>query len=1265
VIRSSRWVVLVILFTVFIGDVIAQQFKNPKLIHIGGSPRALATGDFNRDGKIDLICVDSVIHVLLGNGNATFNDVQQLPLGTAMGASLTVADVNNDGVKDLLVGDWGPSAQVDVYLANGDGTFKPAITSTIFVPNYLWAGLSNRFGIGDLNGDGNPDIIAPDIQNNAIYTALGDGHGKFAYKGQVSNNSAPGELTVGDFNSDGKVDFLVHGRLGADLYAYPGSGDGTFQPATRITTPQNVTSYVSADFNHDGRIDVAVTGFDQSITILQGNSDGTFSAVSGAGISNMGPAYSVLTAAVDVNGDNIPDLVTQSESGLGILLGNSDLTFRGAKIYPAGPYTTLFEVADFNGDNHPDFVVAVGEGVALLLGNTDGSIQTADSYDVGKNATTAAIADFNGDSFPDVAVALSAYVPKILMGKGNGTFTVNSQALSGAAGPTIVTGDFNGDRKQDLFVLDSGGAQTQLGHGDGTFGPLAPVPGLTIIGFAAVSPGDFNGDGKTDLFVLNYESYNVLTATGGGNFNVSSVFVSGVSGFVPPAVGDLNKDGKLDVVFSIGVPRVYLGRGDGTFQEGRTLWTPLQGYQGVVPGPGSLTLGDVDGDGNLDLLGVMGRPDVVVVYYGLGDGSFQDPVGYPTATTKQKVVVADVNHDGRMDFVLADTNYVSVMYNLGSMSFGPETSYVAGPNINDLHVADLNGDGLPDVVVANGSTNGGSTVTVLLNQLGQNATRGNLTVTPEPSIYSLPFSVKLILAPLSGTGVPTGTAVMSVDGTWLATIPVVNGTASYAGSTVYAEGMHRFSAAYSGDASFLPAEYAVQHKVAPLVLPTTTTLVASTTSAKASTTVRFTATVGASGKVPEGSVGFSDGSTTIGSALLDSNGKADFETALLAPGTHSVTANYIGATHFAPSKSAASSVTVTAISTSTTLSSSTGTVQLGSVLSLSVNVSASSGSPFGSVTVFDGATALQTVSLTSGASIAKVVLLATGQHLLKARFNANGEYSSSTSQILPIDVSTGSGTSPSSVAIVAEHQGGSALTISATVNSNVGTATGYVTFLDGSSPIGESALTNDSASLTFRGLAPGTHSFRAVYVGDSRHAFGVSQVLLETISSAASPDYGMSIPSRLLSVYPNSSATVDIAISPINGFSEPVALTCSTEMAGLTCNVTPSRVLGSSRARLTVSFKNVQQTRMAAHKLTAIGWGIFVFAGLLMTNVGKKGRLCLVVLVVCLFGMSIVGCGAQPGAGQLTPTTVTVIGSAQVSETALTHSLQVQVEASR
>ncbi len=311
---------------------------------------AIATGDFNNDGNLDVVVVtDNGFAVALGNGDGTFQTPKLTRTGLAY--SLAVADFNNDGNLDIVVADdnLNPST-VSVYLGNGDGTFQPPIKSKTTSYNVFIA-------VGDFNHDGKMDIVA--IDSPYISVLLGNGDGTFQQPSD--NDSFPGSqwLAVADFNNDGKLDVVVTGSFGNsyNIGVLLGNGNGTLQNA--ITQPiEYVPATVAAgDLNGDGNMD-AVLGYDlDGVAVLLGNGDGTLQSPVNYNTTGIGGGGVLVH---DLNLDGRQDVSASSSDsgvpGIDVFWGTGDGTLQPAQFFATtASYPAV--IGDINGDGLPDFII--------------------------------------------------------------------------------------------------------------------------------------------------------------------------------------------------------------------------------------------------------------------------------------------------------------------------------------------------------------------------------------------------------------------------------------------------------------------------------------------------------------------------------------------------------------------------------------------------------------------------------------------------------------------------------------------------------------------------------------------------------------------------------------------------------------------------------------------------------------------------------------------------------------------------------------------
>jgi hypothetical protein len=212
-----------------------QVFRSPDV--------GLVTGDFNRDGKLDLVVAGVFgVDIYFGNGDGTFGGPFEILTGTVEFGTPAMGDFNGDGKLDLAV----PGDAVHVLLGNGDGTFQTDVPYPI-----PYFGLSAE--AADLNGDGKLDIVT-----NGMSVLLGNGDGTFTVDGGINLGNNPfAQVNIADFNGDGKLDAAV-GCCNSSSYNVElllGNGDGTFQnPMSRPTG--TFTNLSMGDFTGNGKLDL-------------------------------------------------------------------------------------------------------------------------------------------------------------------------------------------------------------------------------------------------------------------------------------------------------------------------------------------------------------------------------------------------------------------------------------------------------------------------------------------------------------------------------------------------------------------------------------------------------------------------------------------------------------------------------------------------------------------------------------------------------------------------------------------------------------------------------------------------------------------------------------------------------------------------------------------------------------------------------------------------------------------------------------------------
>lgn len=662
------------------------------------------------------------------------------------------------------------------------------------------------------------------------------------------------------------------------------------------------------------------------------------------------------------------------------------LSFAPPVTFPVGVLPRAVTVADFNNDGKPDLAV-VNQGpsststsqssLSVLLGNGKGSFQSAVTINVQNsgagngNAQSVAVGDFNGDHLLDVALNTAGPAGpavEVLLGNGDGSFQPNHEILSVGQIPlSVAAGDFDHNGALDLVTANSNGTvSVLLGNGGGSFRPRVDL----AVGAAprAVAVGDFNGDGLLDVATAQQLSntVSVLLGHGDGTFARPLVFAASGQNFTPQsmALGDVNGDGKLDLVIkSVSVLDsdafqlgVLLGQGDGTFQG--PILAPAQ-----PDGSGDLALGDFNNDGRMDaaVADQLGAPTGdLSVFFGNGDGTFQPNL--------------------RLDLLTGGNDPLGVA------------------------ATDLNGDGLVDLVAANTSSN---SVGVLLNTSApviDAATTTTLGTSAPTAVFG---QTELLTATVSSkAGVPVG-SVTFLDGNTVLDTAAVDAAGQATLRVLLGVGNHALTASFAGNSGFANSTSAA---VAETVNPATTTVALGSSLNPAATgqAVTFTATVAAvapGSGTPTGTVTFQDGNVVLGTAAVAPGGTATFTTSFAAAGGHAITAVYSGDANFVGSSQALTEQVnaATTHKTTTSLLASANPARVGQAVTFTATVRdpSGTGTPTGTVTFFVGNTVVARVTLdANGQARFTRVFSRTGQFTIRAVYSGDATFDASSQSLI-------------------------------------------------------------------------------------------------------------------------------------------------------------------------------------------------------------------------------------------------------------------------
>jgi predicted NUDIX family NTP pyrophosphohydrolase len=340
-------------------------------------------------------------------------------------------------------------------------------------------------------------------------------------------------------------------------------------------------------------------------------------------------------------------------------------------------YPRSVVIRDLNGDGRPELVVAAAPfqlGHVYVYANTGGGrFQPSGDYPTPGSSLSVAIADLNSDGKPDVVTSNANGGPggvSVFVNRGDGSLQAGVDYETDQGTASVAVGDLTGDGKPDLATANSFASTVSVlvNRGDGTFGDKTNYP--SVDGPYSVAIGDVNGDGLQDLATANYGNFpnrertvSVLVNSGHGGFQPARQYAVGL-GPQSVVLADVSGDGHPDLVTANTLANsvsVLLNPGDGSFVGRRDYATGRS--------PQQVAVGDVDGDGRLDLATpnyyshVLANQGTVSVLLNKDGGTFYSRLDYATGDHPGSVAVGDVNGDGRADLATTYYSKVNVLLN--------------------------------------------------------------------------------------------------------------------------------------------------------------------------------------------------------------------------------------------------------------------------------------------------------------------------------------------------------------------------------------------------------------------------------------------------------------------------------------------------------------------------------------------------------------------------------------------------------------------------
>ena len=718
----------------------------------GSLPAAVATGELTGDTLPDLAIANpdaGTLTIFEGAPGGTFTSPDTVNVGMRPEAVVayfrSAMLIGFGSTTDLIVAN-GDSNTVSVLANAGDGTFSNISGSPFAVPGH-----PNGLGVGDLTGDGDPDIVVSRRDAGGVSVFASNGLGGYTTSGIVVPTGAqPRAVVLADIDRDGFIDALVANR-GSGTVSFLKNNVGTnfIVPAVTVATVGDPVAIAVADLDADGDLDLAVlSGTDNAVHLFLNDGAATFSP----GATIPAAAQGAALQLVDLDANGAVDIVAITTAGDAAVIALNDGTgvFGAPTAVAVGDGPLDVVPLDIDLDGRTDLVVtnSLSADVSVLLGtgpvvrdcdatgvldvceparldcNANGIADTCDTASpiafgapvytpVADTSVPLAVGDLDGDGRADVVWRRTG--PKLVVGRGmsDGRLT-ELGAFDLPDNPTrLLLADVEGDGDRDVVVTSNAGRTVHVLRNDGAGSLAAPETYALTNQPNAVVAGEFTGDGVLDLVVSHSDvsSLLVLAGTGGGVFTPgASVALTG--GAVDLVTGDVDGDGDTDIVAFVAVAggntEVAVIRNDaGTLAVQAPVLTQVPPSRLV-----GIAGADLDGDGDLDL---------ALLVVDLATGSIRLRLAPSTGGTytfgqvlpfaqvagglrfgvfAATSAIADFDRDGHLDLAFPGFlgTMASVFRNHGDGTLEPARPASVGRRIFGIAAGDVTGDGAPDLV---------------------------------------------------------------------------------------------------------------------------------------------------------------------------------------------------------------------------------------------------------------------------------------------------------------------------------------------------------------------------------------------------------------------------------------------------------------------------------------------------------------------------------------------------------------------------------------
>lgn len=667
------------------------------------------TCDLNSDGNTDLIAFgvellycdatgcyyEPRLTIHMGQADGGFVETAGFPAAfvpTYKSTNIAVADLNGDGIEDVIVGD--DALYLRLMIGQGDGTFieGPLPTSTPIN--------SNSLTLGDLEGDGDLDVFSVEHWLS-IRVFENDGAGNFTQLPDVYGGPNVERVITANFDGIAGIDLLAINTNDEDTRCLVGDGTGNFLLASMLPSQTAIGYSIVLDFNSDGQDDIITAEPMNDRLLFRDNQVGgqfwSTDARALRGVTHMTTGF--------LNSDSVTDMLVTA-----ILYGSSH-----AQLVPfLGTGFGMFQGADRFGTDIETSTTRIANGHVLVADRTnkfisniplrsDGSLRAPRIRPSIEEPCALVVGDLDNDGLDDVVVAgVANNELEVLLGNGTGRLTSAGTSSTLTDPVALALGDLNSDGVLDLVTAHETSSllRVQIGTGTGDF--MTATSLALSMAASDIQLADVNNDGKLDLVCCHYFNWflqntgaSVLLGNGDGTFGAPIEF-SG-SGYTGLVVADVNNDTFLDLVLARQTPsqvEVALGDGTGSFAAA------LVHLSGALH-PADIATADIDGDGLLDVVVCMSTGKQISVSLGLGDGTFQPAVLHALEHAAKSLQVLDFDGDGGPDVLCTSDTNLAWIANADLLTPDSASTLASGAGGSAIAALDLEHDGDIDVVVAN------------------------------------------------------------------------------------------------------------------------------------------------------------------------------------------------------------------------------------------------------------------------------------------------------------------------------------------------------------------------------------------------------------------------------------------------------------------------------------------------------------------------------------------------------------------------------------